>query len=225
MLTISTSLARCVAGRRDQFLGIALEGMKMFERHGAAHTRLLAALNAGQASDVYALTNEFDSNASYGSFVDELYRDPEFESFLARITAADSPVTVVSRTLENELWLDRSGPTERGHRSDRRGAIVSCTIGRVHPGRMKDSCDLVRDIFAFLEDHGVTNCHLLELDAAGARTGELMARWECDSMHARGKVLDAWASGRTGRDLTARMRAGDAPFTVTWGGLYRDVHM
>jgi hypothetical protein len=218
MLTISTSLARCAPGRRDQFLGMALEGMKLFERHGATHTRMLASLDAGQASDVYALTNEFDSAESYGAFVDELYRDSEFGSLVARITAADSPMTMVSRILETEIPLDRSGPAVRG-------AIVSANIGRAHPGRFEDSCGLVRDIFGFLEEHGATNCHLLELDAAGARTFELLARWECDSMRTRGKVVDAWTSTPTGRELAARMRAIDGPFTITWGGLYRDEHM
>jgi hypothetical protein len=218
MLTISTSLARCAPGKRDQFLGMALEGMKLFERHGATHTRMLASLDAGQASDVYALTNEFDSAESYGAFVDELYRDSEFESFVARITAADSPMTMVSRILETEIPLDRSGPADRG-------VIVSANIGRAHPGRFEDSCALVRDIFGFIEEHGATNCHLLQLDTAGTRTFELLARWECNSMRTRGKVVDAWTSTSTGRELAARMRAHDCPFTITWGGLYRDVHM
>jgi hypothetical protein len=190
----------------------------MFERHGATHTRMLVSLAAGQASDVYALTNEFDSGESYGAFVDELFRDPEFESFVARISAGDSPMTMVSRILETEIPLDRSGPSDRGE-------IVSATIGRAHPGRFEDSCAVVRDIFGFLEEHGATNCHLLELDAAGARTFELLGRWECDSMRTRGKVVDAWTSTPLGRELAARMRADDCPFTITWGGLYRDVHM
>jgi hypothetical protein len=192
--------------------------MKLFERHGATHTRMLASLDAGSASDVYALTNEFDSAESYGTFVDELYRDSEFESLVGRITATDSPMTMVSRILETEIPLERSGPSDPGE-------IISANIGRAHPGCFEDTCALVRDTFGFIEEHGATNCHLLELDAAGARTFELLARWECDDMRTRGKVVDAWTSTSTGRDLAARMRAHDCPFTITWGGLYRDVHM
>ena len=99
MKTISTSLARCSPGQRDQFLGQALEGMKLSERHGATHTRLLAALTAGQASDVYALTNDFDSAEAYGAFVDDLFRDAEFENFMSRITSPDSPLSIISRTV------------------------------------------------------------------------------------------------------------------------------
>ncbi len=43
--------------------------MKLFERHGASRVRLLSALTAGQASDVYALTNEFNRAESYGALL------------------------------------------------------------------------------------------------------------------------------------------------------------
>ena len=130
MKTISTSLARCSPGQRDQFLGQALEGMKLFERHGASHVRLLAALTAGQASDVYALTNEFDSAEAYGMFVDDLLRDAEFEAFMSRITRPDSPLTIVSRSLATEIPLMRSGPAHTG-------AVVDAYIGRPGPGTSK----------------------------------------------------------------------------------------
>jgi hypothetical protein len=179
MQTISTSLARCSPGQRDKFLGLALEGMKLFERHGATHTRLLAALTAGQASDVYALTNQFDSA---------------------------------------EVPLMRSGPAHHG-------AVVTANIGHPERGRFEDCCELARNVFEFLEGHGASNCHLLQLDSAGVRTGELLARWEFDSMRSRGKALDAWASDADGQALAARVRAQDSPISITWSGLYRDVHM
>jgi hypothetical protein len=218
MQTISTSLARCPLGQRDQFLGQALEGMKLFERHGATHTRLLAALTAGQASDVYALTNEFDSAEAYGAFVDDLFRDAEFETFMSRITSPDSPLTIISRTLATEVPLMRSGPAHHG-------AVVAAYIGRPERGRFEDCCELARSVFEFLEGHGASNCHLLEFDSAGARTGELLTRWEFDSMRSRGKALDAWTSDPEGQARAARLRAKDSPITITWSGLYRDVHM
>ncbi len=218
MQTISTSFARCSPGQRDQFFGLALEGMKLFERHGATHTRLLAALTAGQASDVYALTNQFDSAEAYGAFVDDLYRDGEFENFMSRITSPDSPLTVTSRTLATEVPLMRGGPAHHG-------AVVSANIGRPERGRFDDCCELARSVFEFLEGHGASNCHLLQLDSAGARTGELLSRWEYDSMRSRGKALDGWASDPEGQALAARIRAQDSPVSITWSGLYRDVHM
>jgi hypothetical protein len=218
MHTVSTSLTRCPPGKRDQFLGLALEAMKLFERHGAARARLLQALSAGRASDVYALTNEFDSAEAYGSFVDELYRDAEFEAFMARMTTPDSGLTTVSRTLQTEVPLDRSGPAQAG-------AIVLAYVGRPELGRFEDCRKLARRVFAFVEAHGASNSRLFLLDSAGARTGELMARWEFESMHAYGKALDAWVDEPEGHSLLSWLRGRDAPITLTWSGLYRDLHM
>jgi hypothetical protein len=218
MRTISTSLARGAPGQRDAFLGQAREGMKLFERHGATHTRLLAALSAGQASDVYALTNEFESAEAYGVFVDELYQDAEFETFMSRITSPDSPLTIVSRSLATEVPLTRSGPAHHG-------AVIVAYLGRPERGRFEDCCELARSVFEFVEGHGASNCHLLELDSAGARTGELLARWEYENMRARGKSLDMLVSDPTGQALGARLRGQGSPITVTWSGLYRDLHM
>jgi hypothetical protein len=218
MRTMSTSLARCSPGQRDAFEALALEGMKLFERHGATHTRLLAPLSAGQASDVYALTNEFDDAEQYGAFVDELYRDAEFQNLMSRITQPDSPVTIISRTIEVEVPLMRSGPADHG-------AIVVARIGRVEPGRFEECCDFACDVFEFVEAHGASNCHLLQLDSAGARTGELLARWEFDSARSHGKAVDAWGSDSGGQALAARLRSKDGPVVVTWSGLYRDLHM
>jgi hypothetical protein len=218
MHIVSTSLARCSLGKRDQFLGLALEGMKLFERHGAAHARLLQAHSAGQGSDVYALTNEFDSAEAYGGFVDDLYHDAEFEAFMARITGPDSGLTIVSRTLETEVPLDRSGPAQHG-------AIVSAYIGRPEQGRFEDCRELARRLFSFVEAHGGSNCRLFELDSAGARTGELMARWEFETMHAYGRALDAWGTDPEAQSLVGWLRGPDAPITLTWSGLYRDLHM
>jgi hypothetical protein len=218
MHTVSTSFTRCPPGKRDQFLGLALEAMKLFERHGAAHTRLLQAHNAGRASDVYALTNEFDSAEAYGRFVDELYRDAEFEAFMARMTTPDSGLTTVSRTLETEVPLDRSGPAQDG-------AIVSAYLGHPELGRFDDCRKLGRRVFTFVEAHGASNCRLFTLDSAGARTGELMACWEFESMHAYGKALDAWGDEPEGHSILAWLRGRDAPIIPTWSGLYRDLHM
>jgi hypothetical protein len=103
--------------------------------------------------------------------------------------------------------------------------VVAANIGRSERGRFEDCCELARNVFDFLERQGASNCHLLQLDSAGARTGELLARWEFDSMRSRGKALDAWASDPDGQVLAARVRAQDSPMSITWSGLYRDVHM
>jgi hypothetical protein len=167
---------------------------------------------------VFALTNEFDSAESYGRFVDELWGDPEFEALMARIMGPESAVTIVSRMLQTEVPLDRSGPAQHG-------AVVTAYIGRPEPGRFGDCCELARQVFSFVEARGASNCRLFQLDSAGARTGELMARWEFENMRAYGGTLDAWGTDPDGQSLAARLHGPDAPLTMTWSGLYRDLHM
>ena len=50
MALISSSIARCQRGRRDDFLVVELEGMELFERHGVRHARPLAAATTGGKS-------------------------------------------------------------------------------------------------------------------------------------------------------------------------------
>jgi hypothetical protein len=218
MVTISSTLARCSPGNRHQFMGLALESMKLFERHGASHNRLLEPVSAGEHSDLYVLASEFDDVEKHGEFVADLYEDPEFDSFMTRTSAVASPMTVVSRLVESEVPLGREGPTERGR-------IITAYIRRGHPGRFEDCCDIFRHLYTFLEENGGSNCHLFELDLAGPLTGQLLGCWECDSMRTRGKVLKAFGSSPAGQEVGARFRASDSPMSLTWSGLYRDLNL
>jgi hypothetical protein len=190
----------------------------IFARHGGIPTRLLEPIHAGPESDVYALTTEFDGDLSYGAFADEVYRDPEFERFLVRGSAEDSPWTVVSRLLQTELLLGREGPSDRG-------VIVTAYVRRVVPGRFEDALDLLASMFGFLEAHGGSNCRLFQLDSAGGRTGEVLATWECGTMRARSVVHDAFLTTAEGQALGAHMASADSPASIIWGGVYRDLQL
>jgi hypothetical protein len=218
MSMISTTLARGSPGRRAQLVELAREGALLFERHGAGPTRLLEPIHAGPDSDLYALTTEFDGDLSYGTFADEVGRDPEFERFEIRSAAADSPWTVVSRLLQTELPLAREGPTDRG-------VVVSAYVRRVVPGRFEDGLSLLARMFSFLEEHGGSNCRLFQLDSAGSRTGEVLATWECGSMRARGIVHHAFLTTPEGQDIGALMASADSPVSIIWGGVYRDLRL
>jgi hypothetical protein len=125
----------------------------------------------------------------------------------------DSPLTLVFEMLAGEVPLDTPGSGDRGQ-------ILTAYIRRPLPGRFEDCCRILRALFLFLEEHGGSNCRLYYLDAAGSRTGELLACWECESMRTRGEVLEAFGSSPVGHDLTLQMRSADAPMTFAWAGLY-----
>jgi hypothetical protein len=218
MTLLSSSLARCRAGRRDEFMALALEGMKLFERHGAHQARLLEALTAGEQHGMFVLTNEFPTAEAYGTFVDELYRDAEMEAFLARITGPDGPLLIESRSLAVEVPLEHE-------RNATRGAIVEVYVARPLPGRF-DSCrDLVAGAFSFLAQHGASNCRLTQLRNAGSRTGSLVATWEFENMRTRGMADDLWWTDSKAREVMEELVGTTAPMTPLSAGIYRDVHV
>jgi hypothetical protein len=104
--------------------------MKLFERHGATHTRLVNATTAGEGSSSYTMTNEFDTAAAYGTFADELANDVESEALNARITSVNSPIVIESRSLWNEIPLDRRGP--KAH-----GTILEAYVSELVPGQFE----------------------------------------------------------------------------------------
>ncbi len=218
MTLLSSSLARCHAGRRDECIALALEGMKLFERHGAHHVRLLEALTAGEQHGIFVLTNEFPNAEAYGTFVDELYSDAEMESFLTRINGTDSPLVIESRSLAVEVPLDHE-------RNATHGAIIEVYVARPLPGRFDACRDLAAGAFRFLAGHGATNCRLTQLRNAGSRTGALVATWEFENMRARGVADDLWWTDSEGRAVMDDLMGSNAPMTPLSSGIYRDVHV
>lgn len=218
MALISSNVARCHPGRRDDFMAVALEGMKLFERHGARHVRLLAAATAGEMSMGYVLTNEFANAEDYGAFVDELYSDAELDSFLGRITAADSPLVIESRSLATEIPLERSGTPGPG-------GVIEVYVGRPVPGRFEACRTLAGRVFDFFEGRGATNCRLFQLFAAGAMTDALVFVWEFENMRARGAASDAWWTAEASRAVRDELSSPDNPITPLSSGIYRDRHM
>jgi hypothetical protein len=218
MAMTSSSVARCQRGRRDDFLAIALEGMKLFERHGARHVRLLAATTAGEQSNSYVLTNEFENAADYGAFVDELYRDAEMDSFLARIGAEDSPLVIDSRSLATEIPLGWAGT--RTH-----GSVIEVYLSRLVPGRFEACRDLALRAFDFLGRHGATNCRWLQLNAAGALNDAMVATWEFENMQAWGTATDAFWTDPAGQPIMEVLMGPDSPVSSISSGIYRDLHM
>jgi hypothetical protein len=197
---------------------MALEGMKLFERHGATHTRLLWATTAGELSSSYVLSNEFANAEDYGSFIDALYRDGEYEALMARIDAPDSPVTIESRSLTADVPLDRQGPTPHG-------GVIEVYLSRLVPGRFEACRRLAADLFDFLEAHGASNCRLGQLSHAGVSTRALVASWEFQTMKERGAATDAVGTNPAGQRIMELITGSDSPVVPSWSGLYRDVHL
>jgi hypothetical protein len=218
MTVISSSFTRCAPGRRDDFKALALEGMKLFERHGARHVRLLAPATAGEQSTTYVLTNEFENAADYGAFVDDLYRDAELDAYVARMNAPESPLVVESRSLATELPLDRNGSTIHG-------SVIESYEFTVVPGRFEQCRDLAHMAFDFFEQCGATNCRWMELTDAGNRSGHQVGLWEFENMQAWGNSLDSLRSNPAGTAILETLHGDARPISLVSSGIYRDLHM
>lgn len=214
----SLSVAQCVEGRRDDFTALALEAMKLFERHGARHVRMLGAMTAGKLSQTHLLMNEFDNAEDYGRFVDSLYHDAEMDALLQRIESPTSPMRLESRYLTAEIPMGRAGSTDHGR-------FVEIYLADCRPGRFEDLLDVCREMAAYLEGHGATNFQMSRLEHAGRLTGMISASCEWANLAAWGAATDKWNASEDADDMRERMAGINAPFTITWSGIFRDLHI
>jgi hypothetical protein len=213
---MQTTVTQAKAGRRHDAIAIGLEAAKLLERHGADDNRLLVAQMAGEVPGTQVFTTEFESGEAWGTFNDSLLADAELEALMTRVEGEDSPVTVLSMSIGNEIPLGRNGPSDRG-------AVVEAYISRAVPGRFEAALELATAVFGFIEAHGASRCRLMQLTSAGAMTDCLVASWELENMRAVGRLGDAFGTEPDGQRIAATLAASDGPITTISSGIYVDV--
>ena len=216
MTVISSVTGTIKPGRFEDFLSQGLEVAKLYERLGASEVRLLNAAVAGEASNTWVFSAEYENAESYGAFTDELLADPEMQSLLMRIRSADSPVDIQQLSTSTEIPLDRKKKAGRGN-------IVEVYVSRVTPGRLEEALESAKRALTFVERHGARNGGLFQLGAAGSGTGLMLASWEFANMRAAGKAADAWSTDPKGQAIAAQMYDADSPTTMVFGGMYQVV--
>jgi hypothetical protein len=216
MTIMQTTVTRAKPGRRHDAIALALEASKLLERHGAEDSRLLAAQTAGEATGSHVFTTEFANGEAWGAFSDSLFADAELEALMDRVDRDDSPAVMESMSLGNEIPLGRDGPSDRG-------ALVEAYISRVVPGRFAGALELATAVFDFTEQHGATNCRLLQLTSAGSLTDCLVASWELDSMRALGALGDAYGAEPAGQRIMEMLTGADGPITPVSSGIYVEI--
>jgi hypothetical protein len=213
MTVVNSVTGRVLPGRYEDFLSQGLEVSKLFERHGARDIRLLEAVAAGEASNSWAFSAEFDDAEAYGSFSDELASDVEMQSIVARVRAADSPVVIEQQSLLAEIPLDRKGKARRGN-------VVEVHTSRVTPGRFEQALETAKTALNFVERHGGRHGRLFQLGYAGVGSGLLLLSWEFENMRAQGKASGAWQTDPKGQALGSLMYSADSPTTLVFSGLF-----
>ena len=216
MSLVQTTVTSAKPGRRHDAIAIALEASKLLERHGADDNRLLMAQMAGEVTNTHVFTTEFENGEAWGAFNDSLLADAELEALMTRVERDDSPVTLLSMSMGNEIPLGRNGPTDRG-------AVIEAYISRAIPGRFEGALELAADVFEFIEAHGGSRCRLMQLNSAGMLTECLVASWELENMRALGRVGDAFGNEPDGQRIAATLVAADGPITTISSGIYVEV--
>jgi len=216
MSLVQTTVTQAKPGRLHDAIAIGIEASKLLERHGADDNRLLVAQMAGEQTGTHVFTTEFENGEAWGAFNDSLLADAELEALMTRVQRDDSPVTVLSMSIGNEIPLGRNGPSDRG-------AVVEAYISRALPGRFESALELASGVFDFIEAHGGSRCRLMQMNSAGMLTEALVASWELENMRALGRLGDAFANEPDGQRIAATLTASDGPITTISSGIYVEV--
>jgi hypothetical protein len=216
MTIISSVIGRVVPGRYEEFVAQGLEVSKMYERLGAQEIRLGAAMAAGEASNTWVFSAEFDDGESYGAFTDAAATDGEFQSFLLRLRSPDNPAVVEQLSLAVEVDLGRKMKTSHGN-------ISEVHVSRVTPGRLEEALATAKKACTFVERHGGRRARLFELSHAGSGSGLMMVSWEFENARAFGKGMDAWGSDPKGQAISAQLYSADSPTTIVFSGTYANI--
>lgn len=216
MSLVQSTITQAKPGRRHDAVAIGVEASKLLERHGADDNRLLVAQMAGEQTGTHVFTTEFENGEAWGEFNDSLLADAELEALMTRVERDDSPVTVVSMSIGNEIPLGRTGPSDHG-------AVVEAYVSRALPGRFEGALELASGVFDFIEAHGGSRCRLLQLNSAGSLTECLVASWELENMRAVGRLGDAFGNEPDGQRIAATLTGADCPITTISSGIYVEV--
>jgi hypothetical protein len=216
MTVIQSSVSRAKPGRRHDVIALAVEASKLFERHGAGESRLLAAGAAGEATGTYVFSTEFANAESWGACTDALNQDPETEALLERISVEASPLFLDNMSLGIVIPLGRPASTGRGR-------VVEAHVSRALPGRFDGALELAALAFDFLEAHGAVGCRMMQLNDAGMLTECLVASWEFESMRAAGAAADAYFTDPSAQPIMQLLTGTGAPITTVSGGMYTEI--
>lgn len=216
MTVLSSVTGRVQPGRYEEFLSQGLEVSKLYERHGAQNVRLMQAVSAGEASNTWSFSAEFENGEAWGTFIEEISADLEMQHVLARLRSPDSPSVIEQQTLATEVPLDRK--KKMGH-----GDVVEIHVSRVTPGRLEQAMKTVTAACTFAERHGARNARLFQLGYAGTGSGLFMVSWEFATLRAMGKAGDAWSTDPKAQAIAATIFDAQPSSTLVYSGLYMTI--
>jgi hypothetical protein len=219
MTVIRYWTVRAIPGRFDGSVGLLREAAKLVERHGAIQVRLSRGIVSGTNSDTLVFSCEFEDFEGFGAFTDGFMSDAEYDSYQARLRAADAPFTLLSSALATEVALERTNPRAE------RGEVLDAYTFRVLPGRRAESLNLARTAFEVFDQLGAGRCRLLQEGTGGDQAGLNVSIIEFDSMRSWGRVRDAFLADPAARAMMDTVSGAGSPIQPVTHSLYAELHL
>jgi len=91
MTVVSVTTLTVKPDRYEDFLAMNRKSKAILEKHGAKNVRLMAAMQAGEASGSLVLTAEYDDFAAAGQALDKFLGDAEGMALLMESSSTSGP--------------------------------------------------------------------------------------------------------------------------------------
>lgn len=188
-------------GRNDEAIALAQEAVKLFERLGADEVSFRLG-GGGTASGSTTFKFEAPNQAAMGELLDRMMSDGDYQGFMSRLNAAESPSTLGQLIGFNVLDLGLPAGTP-GHV----GTLVSW---QPSPGRADDALALAVDSAKVLLRLGASRCRISQI-VTGENLPAFVSVTESASFTEQGRWRDALTTDKEWQGITARLSDKHAP--------------
>ncbi len=192
---------RVVPGKLGAAIELFAEGKHLALKHGASDVHVRRFVVGGQIAGVHQAMISFDSMSAYGDYAASINADPAFQQFVARITAADSPLPGIS--MLQTSTLARFG-------SDVFGDVALVRRWQVQPGRMDEFLSLVEEVVRASNE---PNLHVAvsRINLGGELSGQVVTAGALNSMASLGAYMDRLEHDAELLRLQAQAFGSDSP--------------
>lgn len=190
-------------GRGDEAVAQAQEAIKLFERLGADEV-VYRLGGGGTANGSSSFKFEAPSQGKMGELLDRMMGDSEYQTFMSRISAENSP-TVLGQIIGINILDVGLPPGTPG----RVGTLVGW---QPRPGRGEDAVALAVDSAKVLLRLGASRSRVAQI-TTGDDIPLFVSSTESASFAAQGRWREALATDKEWQAINARLMGKDAPGT------------
>ena len=189
------------AGRTEEALGQAQEGLKLFERLGADEVAYRFG-GGGTANGSTTFKFEAPSQTKMGELLDRMMGDSDYQSFTARINADNSPSALGEIIGFNVLDVGLPAGTP--------GRVGTLVVWQPKPGRGEQAIALAVESAQVLLRLGASRCRVVQI-TTGNNIPAFVSVTESASFAAQGRWREALSTDKEWQAIGGRLMSSDAP--------------